>query len=257
MKILAIGDVTSPVGIAHLESRLWEVRKREKIDFCVVNGENASFISGISEPLAERLFKAGADCISGGNHTLYNKAAYTYLDDTEAILRPINYGGTAPGHGYAILDGAGYRILVINAMGCVHIEPSLDSPYPFIDRALSECSGKYDFAVLDFHAEATGEKLAIAHAYDGKINVIFGTHTHVRTADASVLPRGTGYITDLGMCGPSGGILGMQPESVIERMRSRLPKRFEPATGEPIADGAIFTLDTKTGACTDVRAIRF
>jgi calcineurin-like phosphoesterase len=142
-------------------------------------------------------------------------------------------------------------------MGCVHIEPSLDSPYPFIDRALSECLGKYDFAVLDFHAEATGEKLAIAHAYDGKINVIFGTHTHVRTADASVLPRGTGYITDLGMCGPSGGILGMQPESVIERMRSRLPKRFEPATGEPIADGAIFTLDTKTGACTDVRAIRF
>ena len=257
LKILAIGDVTSPRGIAHLEATLWGIRKKEKIDFCIVNGENASFITGISEPLAERLFKAGADCISGGNHTLYNKAIYTYLDDTAAILRPINFGGAAPGHGYCILDGAGYRMLVISAMGCVHIDPTLDSPYPYIDRALSECEGKYDFSVLDFHAEATGEKLAVAHAYDGKINVIFGTHTHVQTADEQILPRGTGYITDIGMCGASGGILGMSALGVVEKMRTRLPRRFEEACGEPIANGAIFTLDTSLGRVTEVVRITF
>ena len=257
LKILVIGDVTSPAGISHLEDKLWGVRKKEGIDFCVVNGENASFISGISEMLAEKLIKAGADCITGGNHTLYNKAVYTYLDDTAEILRPINFGGAAPGHGYAVLDSSGYRILVINAMGNVHIEPTLDSAYPYIDRALSECEGKYDFSVLDFHAEATGEKLAMAHAYDGKINVIFGTHTHVQTADEQVLPLGTGYITDVGMCGNSGGILGMEPRGVIARMRTKVPRKFEAATGAPIANGAIFTIDTKSKAVTDVRRISF
>ena len=257
MKILVVGDVTSPSGIQHLENRLWDIRKKEGIDFCVVNGENASFISGISEQLSERLLKAGADCITGGNHTLYNKAAHTYLDDTEAVLRPINFGGEVPGHGYALLYGSGYRILVINAMGNVHIEPTLDSPYPYIDRALSECSGKYDFSVLDIHAEATGEKLAIGYAYDGRINVIFGTHTHVQTADEQILPAGTGYITDVGMCGNSGGILGMHPKSVIERMRLHMPSKFESATGECVANGAVFTLDTKSGRVTEVKRISF
>ena len=257
LKILAIGDVTSQRGVSYLEEKLWGIRKAWGIDFCVVNGENASFISGISEPLAERLFAAGADVITGGNHTLYNRAAYTYLDDTSAILRPINFVGEAPGHGYTILDGTGYRILVINAMGRVHIEPLLDSPYPYIDRVLAECRGKYDFSVLDFHAEATGEKLALAHAYDGKINVIFGTHTHVATADEQILPKGTGYITDIGMCGAVNGILGMKTECVVERMRTSLPKKFEEATGEIRACGAVFTLDTRMGVVTSVKRISF
>ncbi len=257
MKILVVGDVTSPSGIQHLEDKLWDVRKKEGIDFCVVNGENASFITGISEQLSQRLLKAGADCITGGNHTLYTRAAYTYLDDTEAILRPINFGGEAPGHGYALLDGAGYRILVINAMGNVHIEPTLDSPYPYIDRALSLCSGKYDFSILDIHAEATGEKLAMGYAYDGKINIIFGTHTHVPTADEQILPSGTGYITDVGMCGNSGGVLGMEPLGVVERMRTHLPRKFEPATGACVANGVIFTLDTKSGRVTEIKRINF
>lgn len=257
MKILVVGDVTSPSGIEHLEKHLWDVRKKEGIDFCVVNGENASFITGISEQLAERLLQAGADCITGGNHTLYNKAAYTYLDDTEAVLRPINFGGEAPGHGYALLYGGGYRILVINAMGNVHIEPNLDSPYAYIDRALSECCGKYDFSILDIHAEATGEKLALGYAYDGKINIIFGTHTHVPTADEQILPSGTGYITDVGMCGNSGGVLGMEPLGVIERMRLHMPKKFLPAVGACVANGVIFTLDTKSGRVTEVKRINF
>ncbi len=257
LKILVIGDITSPKGVEHLAKNLWKYREAHGIDFCVANGENASFITGISEPLAQKLLRGGVDCITGGNHTMQNKQAYVFLEECREILRPINFGDCAPGRGYTILDANGYRILVISAMGNVHIEPNLDSPYSHIDRALSECGGKYDLSVLDIHAEATGEKAAIAHAYDGKINIVFGTHTHVMTADARILPLGTGYITDVGMCGESGGVLGMSKESVISRMRSHLPEKFSPADGECVADGVIFTLDTSSGRVTRVEPVHF
>ena len=257
MRILAIGDVTSEGGVKHLEDKLWQIRRDERINFCIVNGENASFITGASAEIAERIFMAGADCITGGNHTLRNKAAYSYLENTEAILRPINFEG-AVGHGYVILEaGNGYKILVISAMGNVYIEPTLDNPYGYIDRALKREEGRYDFAVLDIHAEATGEKLAIGYNYDGRINVVFGTHTHVQTADEQILPRGTGYITDLGMCGESGGVLGMDADVVIKRMRTRLPEKFVSSKGACEATGAIFDLDEKSGRVTAVRRIKF
>ena len=257
MRILAIGDVTSPGGICHLENNLWRIRRERKIDFCVVNGENAAFVTGISPELADQLLKSGADVITGGNHTLRNRSAFEYLDDTKEMLRPINFGKSAPGRGYTILDANGYRILVINAMGNVHIEPVLDSPYGFIDEVLLEERGNYDFSVLDIHAEATGEKGAVAYSFDGKINVIFGTHTHVQTADETILPKGTGYITDVGMCGESLGILGMEPNSVISRMRTKIANKFKSATGACVANGAIFTLDTTTGKVTDIERISF
>ena len=257
MKILAIGDVTSPGGVEHLKRNLWKFREENKIDFCVVNGENASFITGVSPELAEVLLRSGADCITGGNHTLRNKRAYTFLDDSRETLRPINFGDGAPGRGYTILDACGYRILVINAMGRLHIDPVLDSPFTHIDRALREAEGQYDFAILDIHAEATGEKMAVGYAYDGKINVVFGTHTHVQTADGRTLPNGTGYITDLGMCGESEGILGMDAETVVMRMRSSLPHSFKASSGPCIAKGAIFTLDTSSGKVTDVETVSF
>ena len=257
MKILVIGDVTSPAGVEHLNKNLWTYRKENKIDFCVVNGENASFVTGISEELATLLLRAGADVITGGNHTMHNKAVYTFLDDTGEMLRPINFGDSAPGRGYTIVDANGYRMLVINAMGNVHIEPNLDSPYTYIDKVLRVESGNYDFAILDIHAEATGEKIAIGYAYDGKINVIFGTHTHVPTADEQILPYGTGYITDVGMCGESGGVIGMQSESIVLRMRTRLPHKFTAASGPCVANGAIFDLDTKSGRVTSVSRVNF
>lgn len=256
MKILAIGDVTSPAGLAHLNKNLWRIREKHGVDFCVVNGENASFITGISAEGAEELLRSGADVITGGNHTLQNHAAYSMLDECEALLRPINYGSGAPGHGYCIVDLGYIRVLVINAMGTALIEPSLDSPYPFIESVLESERGKYDIVVMDFHAEATGEKLAAAHYFDGKINVFFGTHTHVPTADDGVLPRGTGYVTDLGMCGEGGGILGMEPDSVIFKMKTHLPGRFKLASGECFADGVIFTLDA-AGKCTFTERIKF
>lgn len=257
MNILVIGDVTSPSGIEHLKKNLWRIRDKNKIDFCIVNGENASFVTGISPELADILFQSGADVISGGNHTLKNRAVYTYLDDNKAILRPINFGDDAPGHGYVITDAAGYRMLVINALGNVHIEPTLDSPYAYIDKLLVAESGNYDFAILDIHAEATGEKAAMGYAYDGKINIVFGTHTHVQTADEKILPQGTGYITDVGMCGESGGVLGMDPSCVVERMRTHLPHKFIASDGACEANGAIFTLNTASGKITEIRRITF
>ena len=245
MKILVIGDVTSPRGVDHLCERLWKFREKNKIDLCIVNGENASFITGISAELADRLIRGGADVITGGNHTLQNKAAYTALDERDELIRPINFGDGAPGRGWTLAEtSSGYTALVINAMGNVHIEPCLDNPYPYIDRALREAEGRYDLAILDIHAEATGEKMAVGHAYDGVINIIFGTHTHVPTADAQILPRGSGYVTDIGMCGESGGILGMDTEGIVSRMKTRLPVKYNPAKGVCEADGVIFTYDT-------------
>ena len=255
MKILCIGDVTSPAGVEHLRANLWKFRKENKIDFCIVNAENAALVTGASANDAKILFESGADCLSGGNHTLRNKSVYTYLDDTEAMLRPINFGPEAPGHGYAILDCNGYKMLVINAMGNVNIQPILDNPYGYIDRVLERERGRYDFAILDIHAEATGEKVAIGHAYDGLINIVFGTHTHVPTCDEMILPHGTGYITDVGMCGESGGVLGMDAESVIKQMRNRTPPRFQAAKGPCKATGVLFDLNTSTGNVVSITRI--
>lgn len=257
MKILAVGDVTSPRGLEHLLKNLWKYRKERGIDFCVVNGENASFINGITAEQAERLHRGGADVITGGNHTMYAKGAAETLEERSEVLRPINYGDAVAGRGYGIFDAEGYKVLVINAMGTVNIEPRLDSPYPYIDRLLTELDGKYDLALLDFHAEATGEKLALGYAYDGRINAVFGTHTHVPTADAQILPGGTGYVSDLGMCGECGGVLGMDAPTVVEKMRTRLPIRFKAADGEPAADGVIFDCDIKTGRVIAVERVKF
>ena len=256
MKILAIGDVTSQGGVAHLEKNLWTQRRKYGIDFCIVNGENASFITGISRDGAEVLLRSGADVITGGNHTMQNFSALKMLDEVNEVIRPLNYGEEAPGKGYTIVDTGAYRVLVMNVMGNVHMEPQLDAPYAFVDAVLKREAGRYDIAVLDVHAEATGEKLAVAHNFDGKINVVFGTHTHVPTADCLILPRGTGYVSDLGMCGESGGILGMDVGTVLYKMKTKMPGKFKCAEGATFADGVVFELDA-SGKTISVERIKF
>lgn len=255
MKILAIGDVTGKGGIAHLEENLWRFRRERGIDMVVVNVENAGLITGASPEDAERVLMAGADCLTGGNHTLRNRQIYSYIDNEERMLRPINFGAEAPGSGYTIINVSGVRVMVISAMGCVHIEPTLDAPFGYVERALAREEGRYDIALLDIHAEATGEKLAVAYAFAGKISAVFGTHTHVPTADLKILPGGTGYVSDLGMCGEQGGILGMDAESVVKRIKTHLPIPFKPASGKPAADGVIFTVDEKTGRTTALERV--
>ena len=256
LRYMAIGDVISPKSAQALAHALWGIRKTHRIDFVAVNAENAGFIIGPSRDLADALLSGGADVLTGGNHTLQNTSLFASLENDTRLVRPANYPDTAPGQGYTILDAKGYRLLVGNLLGRVHMEPPLDSPFTAADRILAREEGKYDFAFFDFHAEATGEKTALAAYLDGRVSALYGTHTHVPTADLSVLPKGTGYVTDLGMCGTDGGILGVSAETVLDRYLSGLPTRFAPAEGNYYADAVIFSIDESTGKCASIERVR-
>ena len=257
MRILALGDVVGHVAIEYLADKLWAFRSKEKIDFCVANGENATEIRGISAADAEALLGTGVDLITLGNHAFGMKDIYSYLDANEhCIIRPANYPTDAPGVGYTVCDVNGWRVLCINVSGRVYLDP-LASPFDTVDRILEREDGRYDVALLDIHAEATSEKLAIGRYFDGRIQVLFGTHTHVPTADEQILPHGSGYITDLGMCGPTDGILGTDADAVIHRFRTLMPARFSVATGNVQAQGVIFDVDEGAGKVRKVTRMTF
>lgn len=255
MKILTVGDVVGQVGVSHLRANLRKIKAALGADLVIVNGENAAEIHGIGQNDAADIFYAGADVITTGNHAFGRYDIYTYLDDEKYILRPANYPGSAPGHGSVIVNAAGERVLVMNIQGNVSMRDCLASPFETADAILRRESGNYDIAVLDFHAEATSEKLAMGYYLDGRVSVIFGTHTHVATADEQVLPCGSGYITDIGMSGPDRSILGVAPECIIKGFTTAMPQRYRVAEGKVTAHGALFTLDGKK--CTKVERIEF
>lgn len=242
-RFMAIGDVTSPTAARALAATLWQVRREYSLDFVTVNAENAGFIIGPPADVALALLDGGADVLTGGNHILQNMSLQATLENDSRILRPANYPDAAPGFGYTVVPAKGLRVLVGNLLGRVHMDPPLDSPFDAAERILAREAGKYDLAFFDFHAEATGEKTALAAFLDGRVTVLFGTHTHVPTADDGILPKGTGYVSDLGMCGARGGVLGMSEESVLSRYTTGLPTRFAPATGALYADAVIFSID--------------
>ena len=256
LRYMAIGDVTSQKSAHALARALWDIRKKHRIDFVAVNAENAGFIVGPSKETAELLLSGGADVLTGGNHTLPSPSLTSMLENDVRLIRPANYPDAAPGQGYTILDARGYRILVANFLGRVHMEPPLDSPFTAADRILAREEGRYDLAFFDFHAEATGEKTAFAAYLDGRVSAIYGTRTHVPTADTCVLPAGTGYVTDLGMCGADGGILGVTRETVLDRYLAGTPTRFAPADGNFFADAVIFTVDEGTKKTISVERVR-
>ena len=256
LRYMAIGDVTSPKAADALAAALWNIRRAHHIDFVAVNAENAGFVIGPSPEIARRLLESGADVLTGGNHMLQNMALQAAMEADARILRPANYPDAAPGAGYAILDGKGYRILVLSLLGRVHMDPPLDSPFFAAERILAREEGKYDLAFIDLHAEATGEKTAFAAYFNGKVSAVYGTHTHVPTADTVVLSGGTGYVSDLGMCGADGGILGMDEKSVLDRYLSGIPTRFAPADGNFYADAVIFSVDEGTGKTRSVERVR-
>ena len=256
MKILAVGDVVGARAVEYLQDNLWNIRNENQIEFTVVNGENAAEIHGISALDAKTLISSGADLITLGNHTYGRRDICELLSENESIIRPANYPPMAPGGGYTLLNINGWRVLGINILGTALME-SLACPFATVDRILEREGGNYDFAIMDIHAEATSEKLALARYFDGRIAVIFGTHTHVQTADEQILPNGSGYITDLGMTGPVNGIIGTEADAVIEKFRTKMPVRFRVADGEIRSCGAIFDLDTDTKKVKSVRRIVF
>ncbi len=255
MKILAIGDVVGTRAIDHLTKKLWNIRRQMNIDFVVANGENASDIHGLSASDAQKLLDAGVDLITMGNHTFSKRDIYQFLDtNQEKIIRPANFPGSAPGCGYATVNVDGLRILCMNVQGVAFME-ALADPFDTIEYILAREEDEYDISILDFHAEATSEKYAIARVFDGRINIIFGTHTHVPTSDLQILPGGTAYVTDLGMTGPDNGILGTDATRVLTRMRDHMPAHFIPADGDIKADAVIFELDGKR--ITSLKRLKF
>ena len=256
MKILAIGDVVGTRAVAYLRQNLWAKRQALGADFVVANGENASDIHGICVADAQTLLSSGVDMITLGNHSFGKKDICTMLSDSQNIIRPANYPPYVPGSGSSVLNIDGWRILTINVLGTALME-SMACPFTTVERILAREEGDYDFSVLDIHAESTSEKIALGRYFDGKINVIFGTHTHVATADEQVLPGGSGYITDIGMSGPINGVIGADAQGVIERMRTKIPTFFKVADGEIKVHGALFTLDTTTKKVTKVQRVTF
>jgi len=257
MKILALGDVVGEKALRYLEATLWQKRRELGAELVLANGENLAEIHGISARGAEALLAAGVDFITTGNHVFDRRDSYDFLNDSPSIIRPCNYPPTCPGEGSRVITSPeGWRILVINVSGCVFMD-ALGDPFRAVESELERHRRKYDFAVLDVHAEATSEKLALARCFDGRFAAVFGTHTHVATADAQILPRGTGYITDLGMTGPVHSILGVTPEDVIEKMRTHMPRRFTVADGEIRANGALFDIDPVTGRANAVKRVEF
>lgn len=253
MIVLTIGDVVGQPGCDHLRAVLPGLRKQYQADVVIANGENSAEGNGILPSSARHLFDSGVDVITSGNHVLRRRQIYDVLDKKNGILRPANYHPSAPGTGVYYYERGRIRLCVVNLQGLVYMQP-IENPFTCMDALLKEIDTPN--IIVDFHAEATAEKLCFGYHYDGKISAMVGTHTHVPTADEKVLPGGTGYITDLGMCGGYHSVLGVQKEDAIYKMRTSLPAKFVSDPVDVRLSGAAITIDESTGRCTAIEAFR-
>ena len=246
MKILAVGDVVGGPGMDRVRRSLRWLKRQTGADFVIVNGENAAVV-GMTPHQAEDIFDAGADVITMGNHTFGKREIVEYLEDTDRVLRPANYAPQAPGKGWGVYETRFGPVAVIDLQGRCNMDYSPDNPFLAVEKILKEIDTKLVF--VELHAEATSEKLAMGYMLDGRVSAVWGTHTHVPTADMQVLPKGTGYVTDLGMTGPKHSVLGLQPHLSIAKFRGDLPERYRWAEGDTKMEAVLFTVDTETGLC--------
>ncbi len=245
-KVLAVGDVVGEPGIDRICRSLRYLKGKTGADFVIVNGEDASGV-GITPRQAEDILDAGADVITLGNHSFNKREIVPYLEDCSRIIRPANYAPQMPGRGWGIFDSKCGPVAVIDLIGRCGMDFGPDNPFLLVDKILKEVDTKLVF--LEIHAEATSEKLAMGHMLDGRVSAVWGTHTHVPTADAQVLPKGTGYVTDLGMTGPRNSILGVRAEQSIAKFRGDLTARYQWANGPTKLEAVLFTVDAATGLC--------
>ncbi len=257
MRILAIGDTVGEPGrsaIAHWVPRL---RREEGVDFVVVNAENAAGGAGVTPPVARELFLAGADCLMSGDHIWDKKEILEVIGQEERILRPCNYPNGVPGRGATVLRSEkGIPVGVINTIGRVFMREQFDCPFQATKRWAAELRKKTPIVIVDIHAEATSEKIALGWYLDGEVSAIFGTHTHVQTADERILPKGTGYLTDVWMTGSYDSVLGREVDQVLKRFLTQMPARFEVATKNVQLLGAIFDIDEKTGSTRSIQRVQ-
>jgi 2',3'-cyclic-nucleotide 2'-phosphodiesterase len=255
VRILFIADVFGAPGRRALQERLAALRSEFGAGFCIVNGENAADGRGITPRLADRLLEAGADVVTLGNHTWARRELLPYLERSERVLRPANLSRHAPGRALAVAAGEdGTQVAVLNLMGSLFLEVA-EGPFEIVDELVDEARARAPVVVVDFHAEATSEKVAMARWLDGRVTAVIGTHTHVQTADARVLPGGTAAMTDAGMTGPHDSVIGVEAELAIRRMRTGIPVRFEPASGGVRIEGAVIDCDEngRARACEALR----
>ena len=245
-RVLAVGDVVGNPGMERVRRHLRQMKRKHNADFVVVNGENAAVV-GLLPGQAEDILDAGADIITMGNHTWGKREIVTYLDDCPQIIRPANYAPQVPGRGWQVMESAAGDVAVIDLIGRCNMDYGPDNPFLRIDKILKDITAK--IILVEIHAEATSEKLAMGYMLDGRVSAVWGTHTHVPTADAQVLPKGTGYVTDLGMTGPRNSILGIRPELSIAKFRGDLTERYRWADGPTKMEAVLFTIDSETGKC--------
>ncbi|MEJ8548350.1 TIGR00282 family metallophosphoesterase [Brevibacillus borstelensis] len=255
MKLLFIGDIMGSPGRDIVKTYLPLLKRKYQPTFVVVNGENSAHGRGITEKIAKELFGLGVHAITMGNHTWDNKEIFDYIDGEPRLIRPANFPEGAPGSGITYVKQSEGELAVINLQGRTFLPP-LDCPFQTADKLVEQARKRTKYIFVDFHAEATSEKQALAWYLDGRVTAVVGTHTHVQTADERVLPQGTGFLCDVGMCGPMNGILGMEREAVIRKFMTQLPARFEVA-GEPAQLNAVLiTIDKTTGSARRVERIR-
>jgi metallophosphoesterase (TIGR00282 family) len=240
MRLLFVGDVVGGVGRRALAAILPDLRERHAPDFVVVNGENVAGGVGITPRTAEQLFELGADVITLGNHTYRHREVYAYLDERDEIVRPANFLAAQPGHGSCVVERNGIRLGVVSLQGNLYLKTGR-AAFPEADAQLERLEGRVEHVLVDMHAEATSEKMGMGWYIDGRATAVVGTHTHVPTADARVLPGGTAYITDVGMTGPRGGVIGVKREQAIEALATQLPVKFETSEEDPWLMGVLIT----------------
>ena len=246
-KVLAVGDVVGNPGLDRIRKSLRKLKMQTQANFVIVNGENAAVV-GITPDQAEDILDAGADVITMGNHTFGKRDIVAYLEESSWMLRPANYAPQAPGIGWNCYETAFGEIAVIDLQGRVNMDYTPDNPFLEVERILKQLTHT-KLVFVELHAEATSEKLAMGYMLDGRVSALWGTHTHVPTADAQVLPKGTGYVTDLGMTGPKHSVLGIRPELSIAKFRGDLPERYRWAEGPTKLEAVLFTIDVDTGLC--------
>ena len=249
MNLLFIGDVVGQSGCDFLESRMYKLKREYDIDVTVVNGENSAQGNGITPQSYRQLLNMGADVVTTGNHSFRRREAEELYDTNEQLLRPANYPEGVMGHGVTYIDMCPYKIAVINLMGTMYME-AVENPFNYVDKLLESIDTPN--IIVDFHAEATAEKIAMGYYLDGKITAMFGTHTHVQTADEQILENGTGYITDIGMTGPMKSVIGMDYKASIKRFETTLPEKYKLADEKCMLNGCIFKINDETCRVNEV-----
>ena len=253
MRILAIGDLVGNVGVLEVKERLKDIKEKENIDFIIANAENSADGMGITEKIFNDLLNIGVNVVTMGNHTWGKKDIFNFIDN-EALLVPANYSKGVPGNRYGIYECKGKKIAVINLIGRATLNVLSDNPFTAVDEIIEKIKDEADIIIVDFHAEATAEKIAMGYYLDGRVNVVYGTHTHVQTADEKILEKNTGYITDIGLTGPKKSVIGMNIETSIKRFLTALPERYKVAEGEAMFNACIFDINDEN--CRTTKIVR-